>query len=762
MTAAPKGNFIRDIIDADLASGKHKRVVTRFPPEPNGYLHIGHAKSICLNFGTAQDYGGVCHLRFDDTNPTKEETEYVEAIERDVRWLGFHWYENLFFASGYFDQLYDYGVHLIQHGNAYVCSLSEEDMRAFRGTVNTPGTPSPFRNRSVEENLNLFARMKAGEFPDGAHTLRAKIDMAHPNMKLRDPPLYRIRHAHHHRTGDAWCLYPMYDYAHCISDAIEGITHSICTLEFENNRAIYDWILDRLPVACHPQQIEFARLNLTYTVMSKRKLLALVENGSVWGWDDPRMPTLAGLRRRGVTPSAIRAFCESIGVAKANSTVDLGQLEFWIRDDLNQKSPRAMAVFDPLKVVITNFAEGGVEMLHAPYWPEDIAKEGSRDVPFTREILIERSDFEERPPKGYHRLSPGQEVRLRYGYIIRCEQVVKNAAGEVTELRCSYDPGTRGGNAADGRKVKGTIHWVSASHGFKARVRLIDRLFTRPDPEAEGDFNACLNPDALRECDAVFEPALRQVQPEMHVQLERTGYFYVDPIDSRPGVPMFHRVVTLRDSWAKVVAATETEPAAPAAKPRDTKPAAKPSEAKQEPSPSDAAAAALLVKRFGITEDDALTLHRVPGALAFFEQAAAKANPALVANWTINEVLRITKASGFDALPFNAAALAELVELLDTKAISGPIAKEVFQAMAQGEGSPRAIVQARGWHAITDDQALGKLVQQVLDANPEQIAAYRQGKTQLLGFFVGQAVKASGGRADPGALRKGFEKKLQA
>ncbi|HEX2797785.1 MAG TPA: glutamine--tRNA ligase/YqeY domain fusion protein, partial [Immundisolibacter sp.] len=486
----PPTNFIRQIVEQDLASGKHKKVVTRFPPEPNGYLHIGHAKSICLNFGLAQEFGGVCHLRFDDTNPAKEEVEYVEAIERDVRWLGFDWGDKLFHASDYFQQLHDYALHLICAGKAYVCSLSAEETRAYRGTLTEPGRDSPYRNRSVDENLNLFAGMRGGEFPDGSHVLRAKIDMAAPNLNLRDPVLYRIKHAPHPVTGDAWCIYPMYDYAHCVSDALEGITHSLCTLEFEDHRALYDWILDQLPVPCHPRQIEFSRLNLSYTVMSKRRLHELVEGGHVHGWDDPRLPTLSGLRRRGVPAAAIRDFCSRVGVTRKENVIDLAQLETCIREALDHDAPRALAVLRPLKVVIENYPVDQTDWLEAPNHPQR-PELGSRQLPFGREIYIERDDFMQDPPKDFHRLAPGREVRLRFAYFIRCERVVTDpASGEVLELICSYDPATRGGNAPDGRKVKGTLHWADARHALRAQVRLYDRLFAVPDPAGEADYLA--------------------------------------------------------------------------------------------------------------------------------------------------------------------------------------------------------------------------------------------------------------------------------
>ena len=546
-------NFIRTIIENDLASGKCKKVVTRFPPEPNGYLHIGHAKSICLNFGLARDYGGVCHLRFDDTNPTKEDVEYVESIMEDVHWLGFDWQDKLFYASDYFDQLYEYAEMLIKDGKAYVCDLSQEEIRATRGTLTVPGTESPYRNRSVEENLDLFRRMKAGEFEEGSRCLRAKIDMASPNVNMRDPVIYRIRKAEHHRTGNKWVIYPMYDYTHCISDAIEGITHSLCTLEFEDHRPLYDWFLDQLPVPCHPQQIEFARLNLSYTVMSKRKLLELVQSGTVRGWDDPRMPTLAGMRRRGFTPEAIRDFVDRIGVAKADSLVDFELLQFCVREDLNKKANRVMAVLHPLKVTIENYPEDQVEEFEAINNPEDESA-GTRMVPFCKYLYIEQDDYSENPPKGWHRLSPGAEVRLKHAYYITCKEVIKDESGNVTELICTYDPSSRGGWTPDARKVKGTIHWVSARHSLDAEIRLYENLFTIPDIndiEEGKDYRDYLNPNSIKVLkNCKLEPSLKEVTIGEKFQFLRQGYFSVD-YDSTADNLVFNLIVTLKDSWTK-------------------------------------------------------------------------------------------------------------------------------------------------------------------------------------------------------------------
>ena len=546
-------DFLHVRINQDNASGRFGRKVhTRFPPEPNGYLHIGHAKSICINFGLAQEYGGLCNLRFDDTNPVKEDTEYVDSIREDVHWLGGEWGDREYYASNYFDQLYAFAEQLIRDGKAYVDSQSAEEIRASRGTLTQPGTESPYRNRSIEENLDLFHRMRDGEFADGEHVLRAKIDMASPNVVMRDPTLYRIRHAEHHRTGDKWCVYPMYDFTHCLSDSLEGITHSICTLEFVNNRELYDWVLDALNVY-HPQQIEFARLGLTYTVLSKRKLIQLVKGGFVRGWDDPRMPTICGMRRRGYTPEAIRDFCSRIGVARAENLVEYSLLEFCVREHLNAVAPRTMAVLDPIKVVIENYPEGQVEWFDMPF-SQDGSVEGSRKVPFSRELYIERDDFREDPPKKFHRLFPGSEVRLRYAYYVTCKDVIKDADGNIVELRCTYDPESKGGATPDGRKIKGTIHWVSVPHAVSAEVRLYEHLFTSPTPgnTPEGvEFTDLLNPDSMRVVTAQVEPALAEFPAGARVQFERLGYFCVDP-DSKPGAPVFNRTVTLKDSWAKI------------------------------------------------------------------------------------------------------------------------------------------------------------------------------------------------------------------
>ncbi|MGQ9701818.1 MAG: glutamine--tRNA ligase/YqeY domain fusion protein [bacterium] len=552
-------DFIREIIDEHNRTGRFGgRVHTRFPPEPNGYLHIGHAKAICIDFGIALEYHGLCNLRFDDTNPTKEETEYVESIKEDIRWLGFDWQDREYYASDYFEKLHEFAIKLIKKGKAYVCDCTSDEVRQMRGTLTEPGEECVHRNRSVEENLELFERMRRGEFPDGAKTLRAKIDMKHGNLNMRDPIMYRILHTSHHRTGNNWCIYPTYDWAHGQSDSIEGITHSICTLEFEDHRPLYDWFLDELEIH-HPQQIEFARLELTYTILSKRKLLQLVESGYVNGWDDPRMPTISGLRRRGYTPEAIRNFCDTIGVSKNNTVVDIALLEHALRDDLNKRAPRVMAVLNPLKVIIDNYPDNQVEELEAINNPEDMSM-GTRKVPFSKVLYIEKDDFREEPPKEFYRLAPGREVRLRYAYFIKCVDVVKDKEGNILELHCTYDPKTRGGDSPDGRKVKSTLHWVSAKHCIEAEVRLYDRLFNQPDPDQGGDFIKNLNPNSmvvLKDCK--LEPSLKDAKPLQHFQFERLGYFCVDP-DSKPGNLIFNRTVPLKDTWAKIEARMKGKP----------------------------------------------------------------------------------------------------------------------------------------------------------------------------------------------------------
>jgi len=759
--AEQSSNFLKQIIERDLADGTHGgRVVTRFPPEPNGYLHIGHAKAICIDFGLAQEYGGVCHLRFDDTNPAKEETEYVRAIQRDIRWLGFDWGDKLFFASDFFGRMYQLAEGLVRDGKAYVDHLTEAQIREYRGTVTEPATPSPHRDRTVAENLDLFNRMRAGEFPDGHCVLRAKGDLAHPNMKLRDPLLYRIRHQTHHRTGDDWCIYPMYDYAHPLEDALEHVTHSLCSLEFQDNRAIYDWVVDNTAVESKPRQYEFARLAITYTMMSKRRLLKLVEEGVVSGWDDPRMPTLSGLRRRGVPPQAIRAFVERVGVAKTNSVVEVALFDHVVRDVLNDQAPRLMGVLDPLPVTVTNWEDGRVDWIDADLWPKDVPQSGVRRVPFTRELVIERSDFAQVPPKGWRRLVPGGEVRLRHGYLFTCTDVVSDG-DQVIGLQGTVDLDSRGGNAPDGRKVKGTIHWVSASEGVAAQVRLIDRLFTVEDPGARADWQEHVNPEGLVvRGSALLEPAVRQHGGR--VQLERLGYFWPDPVDSADGALVYNRIVPLRSSWkapAKDAPAVEDKP---------------------------------VVKREGATEGrrkrvrkgkaDVVLTPEQQAALAGFAAAGAsdKAARMLVDNPAAGELFAAAVGAGaagaatakliandlagaaddLGGLPFGGAELAELVGLLSSGEISNRIAKQVLQILVANGGSPADIIESRGLKAVVDAGTLGPLIDGIIAANPGQTAAYRGGNQRMLGFFVGQVMRQTQGKADPGVVNGLLREKL--
>ncbi len=780
-TRAPGLDFIRAKVAEDNASGKFGgRVVTRFPPEPNGYLHIGHAKSICLNFGVAQENESArCHLRFDDTNPETEDIRYVESIIEDVKWLGFDWGEHLYFASDYFEQFYELAEGLIRDGKAYVDSASEDEIRAHRGTITEPGRPTRYRDRSVEENLDLFRRMRVGEFPDGAHVLRARIDLASPNMLMRDPLLYRIRHATHYRRGDSWCIYPLYDYAHPLEDAIECVTHSLCTLEFENNRELYDWVVDNNNVRCRPEQTEFARLELDYTIMSKRKLLELVKGGHVSGWDDPRMPTIAGLRRRGVTPEAIRAFSEMIGVAKANSRVDIAKLEYAIRDDLNRRVPRVMCVLRPLRVVIENYPEGEVEWVDAPFYPRDVPLEGSRELPFSRVLYIDQDDFREHPPKGWFRLAPGREVRLRYAYLVRCTDVVKDASGAVVELRCTYDPETRGGAAADGRVVKGTLHWVSAEHSLLAETRLYDRLFRVPDPESQDggegggrDFRNFLNPDSLVVVDdARIEPGVQRDPPGTHYQFERVGYFCTDPVDSSPSRLVFNRTVGLRDTWARVAGESEDVGRPERTASRDVVRArATARVGVAEPSQREAASRSAELERkrqryiaeLGLSDEEADVLTRDDETAMLFEAAlASHANARGIANWIVNELPRERGERSVGELPFGGRELAALVALVDDGTISGTSAREVLAELATNGGDPRAIVERRGLLQINDEAALLPVIKQLIAANPERVQQYRGGRTGLLGFFIGQAMARTGGRANPELLQRLLTERLR-
>ena len=793
----PGTDFIRAIVARHQEDGTYgARVETRFPPEPNGYLHIGHAKSIVLNFGLAAENGGVCHLRFDDTNPLTEDMKYVDSIQDSVRWLGYDWGEHLYFASDHFERLYECAEILIGKGKAYVDEQSEEQIREGRGTVTKPGSESPYRDRSAEENLDLFRRMKAGDFEDGTLVLRAKIDMAHPNMIMRDPVLYRIRHAEHYRRGDEWCIYPLYDFTHCLSDAFEDITHSVCTLEFENNREIYDWLLEEVGFQePRTHQYEMARLNLDYTVLSKRKLIRLVEEGHVEGWDDPRLPTMAGLRRRGVPPEAIRSFCEMIGVAKADSRVDMGKLEYSIRDYLNYTAPRVMCVLQPLKVVVTNYPEGQVEELDAPYFPRDVGREGSRAVPFSREIYIERDDFQREPQSGFYRLAPGREVRLRYGYFIKCEEVIEDpGTGEVVELRCTYDPETKGGSAPDGRKVKGTIHWVSAEHSLPAEVRLYDRLFRVPDPEdvAEGeDLTSSLNPDSRSVlAGSRIEPSVADDPPGTGYQFERQGYFMPDPVDSTPEALVFNRTVTLRDTWAKISAAEADRAvgsspeggagevdgeaivaeagAATAAEEGDDEarrgrgsPGADARDRARRKWPELAETRDRYQSELGLGAENADLLTGSRELASFFEDAIRDHdNPAGVATWVVNELLRELKERPLEALPFGGAELGALIRLVDEGTISHTAAKDVFERMLESGVDPREAVKSLGLEKVADPGALIPLVEGLLAEYPDKAEEYRGGKSGLMGFFVGQIMRETKGAADPKVVQDLFAERL--
>jgi glutaminyl-tRNA synthetase len=767
-------DFMREIVRRDSESGRyHGRVVTRFPPEPNGYLHIGHAKSIALNFGIAEDFGGVCHLRFDDTNPETEDMEYVESIMRDVRWLGYDWGDKLFFASDYYAQLYQFAEQLISEGRAYVDSLDEEGIRQYRGTVTEPGRPSPYRARSVAENLDLFRRMRAGEFPDGAHVLRAKGDLAAPNMKLRDPLLYRIRHSTHYRTDNEWCIYPMYDYAHPVSDAIERITHSICTLEFENNRAIYDWTLDALYEEPRPHQYEFARLNLDYTIMSKRKLLQLVEEKYVSGWDDPRMPTIAGMRRRGYTPEGIRFFCQRIGVDKTNSRVRFEVLEDAIRDDLNTRAPRVMAVLRPLKVTLTNFPPEQVEWLDAPYWPRDIDKEGARRTPLTREIYIERSDFTLNPPDHWARLSPGGEVRLRHAYFIRCDEVVTDPAnGEIVELRCTYDPDSLGRPSSAARKRSTAIQWVSAEHALPVEVRLYSKLFAVENPEATAEgknFKDYLNPNSIEVTgNALVEPALAGVAVGDRFQFVRHGYFIVDS-DAEPARLVFNRIVELPDAYNVKQPSPNKAPkddVAPATSKSGEAAVGSLSEERARARAADAWLAEKYTQYTTVLELSAEQADPLTGSrevAAFFEAALATgAGARTVANWVNNEVLRHLKDKRIDALAFSGADLGELAKLIDSGAVTNAAAKTIYAEMSAGAGAPREIVRRLGLDQSLSEAELQAIVVQVLVGLPEKVAEYQGGKTSLLGMFTGQVMRAAGNKADPKQVQAALKQQLEA
>jgi glutaminyl-tRNA synthetase len=747
-------DFLRLIVEEDLKNGKYKEVVTRFPPEPNGFPHIGHAKSICINFGIAEDYKGHCNLRMDDTNPTTEDTKYVEALKDAVHWLGFEWNESVRYTSNYFPKLYSYAVELIKMGKAYVDSASEEEIRENRGTVTEPGKRSKYADRTIEENLDLFERMKNGEFKDGEHILRAKIDMSAPNMQLRDPLLYRIRHAQHHRTGDEWCIYPMYDFAHCLSDYIEGITHSICTLEFENNRAIYDWVLDTLGLSApRPYQHEFARLGINYTVMSKRKLLELVNEKKVSGWDDPRMPTIAGYRRRGYTPESIINFCDQIGIAKANSMVDVSQLEFCIRDDLNKKVPRVMAVLDPLKVTIENYE--GREELDASYYPHDVPKEGSRKIPFSKEIYIERDDFNENPPKGYFRLTPNQSVRLKHAYIITCKEIIKDSDGNIIEIKAEYNKNSKSGSDTSGIKVKSAIQWVDAKESKKIEVRLYDRLYKNEAPQGLDD----LNPDSLKIIkNALIEPAVVMEKPDERFQFERQGYFYIDPIDYTDKNPVYNKIVGLKDSYSK-----KSETRAPKERRKSTE---KKVQIDGEVAPMNEIEKALFDKytnELKLNNEVANTLARDTKLSSFFEKALDENNSAItLANIVSNEVARELKDKEISDLKFSASQIANLVKMVDNETISNKIAKQVYEDMVKTGENPTTIVENKGLVQISDPTVLLPIIDDIIAKNPDNIEKYKAGNTKLFGFFVGQVLKSTEGKGNPKVVNELVTQKLNS
>ncbi len=744
-------DFLRVKVEEDLKSGKYKEVVTRFPPEPNGFPHIGHAKSIAINFGIASDYNGHCNLRMDDTNPTKEDTQYVEALKDAVEWLGFEWEGNVRFTSDYFSQIHAYAIELIKMGKAYVDSLSEEEIREYRGTVTEAGKRSKFAERSVEENLDLFERMKNGEFKDGEHILRAKIDMSAPNMKMRDPLLYRIRHSHHFRAGNEWAIYPMYDFAHCLSDYIEGVSHSICTLEFENNRDIYNWVLDTLGLNLkRPYQHEFARLGINYTVMSKRKLLELVDAGVVNGWDDPRLPTIAGYKRRGYTPESILTFCDQIGIAKANSMVDVAQLEFCIRDDLNTKVPRVLAVLDPLKVTLVNYE--GHEEIDAPYYPHDVPKEGTRAIPFSNELYIERDDFMENPPKGYFRLTPEQPVRLRHGYIITCKEVIKDANGKVIEIKAEYNPNSKSGSDTSGIKVKSAIQWVSAKEAKKVEVRVYDRLFKDEAPQGVED----VNKNSLTVIkNALIEPAVINDKPDERFQFERLGYFYADPIDYTDEKPVFNKIVGLKDSWGKKTKVKKHTP-----KPQ----------VKKVQIDGEVVAMSETQQRFfdkyttelKLNSEVANILARDEKLSSFYEETLSILNsPVSLANIVSNEVGREFKEKELSELKFNPKQIAELVKMIDDKIISSKIAKQVFEEMVKSGENPTKIVEDKGLVQIIDPAKISPIIDEIIANNPDNVAKFKDGNKKLLGFFVGQVLKATGGKANPKVVNQLVAEKLR-
>jgi len=749
-------DFLRVIVENDLKSKKYNKVITRFPPEPNGFPHIGHAKSIAINFGIAKDYDGICNLRMDDTDPTKEDTKYVDALKDAVKWLGFNWGETEFYTSDYFSKLYQYAIELIKMDKAYVDSLNEEEIREYRGTVTQAGKRSRYADRSIEENLELFEQMKNGVFKDGEHVLRAKIDMAAANMKMRDPLLYRIRHSHHYRAGDAWYVYPMYDFAHCLSDYIEGVTHSICTLEFENNRDIYDWVLDTLKLdPPRPYQHEFARLGINYTVMSKRKLLELVEGNYVNGWDDPRMPTIAGYKRRGYTPESILNFCNQIGIAKANSMVDVSQLEFCIRDDLNKKVPRIMCVLDPLKITIENYE--GKEELEASYYPHDVPKEGSRKIPFSKEIFINRDDFNEDPPKGYFRLTPDQPVRLKHAYIISCKEIIKDKDGNITQIKAQYYPDSKSGSDSSGIKVKSAIQWVEVKSAKQTEVRLYDRLYKNENPDGVED----LNPNSLKIIkDALIEPAVINEKPDTRYQFEREGYFYADPVDYTEQNPVFNKIVALKDSWSK-----KSDNNSKGKKEKQLKQNIKNEVVHKEAYPLTSNQQELFdryISKLGLNKEVANILARDEVLSSFFEDTLSLYNnPVALANIVSNEIAKELKESSIVDLKFNSKDIVELIKMVDDETISSKIAKQVFEQMVKSGDKPKSIVESKGLMQISNPDEILPIIDEIIEKNKENVQKYKDGNNKLFGFFVGQVLKATNGKANPSVVNKLVIQKLK-
>ena len=764
-----RANFLTEIIDADLAAGRVTRVATRFPPEPNGYLHVGHAKSICLNFGLARDYNGTCNLRMDDTNPVKEDIDYVHAIQKDVAWLGFSWAGEVRFASDYFDPMYAAAEQLVAQGDAYVDHQNVEEIRQNRGDFGRPGVDSPHRERPIAQNLELLQAMRAGAFPDGTCVLRAKIDMAHPNLLMRDPLLYRIRHAHHHRTGDKWCIYPMYDYAHPLEDALEGITHSICTLEFESNRELYDWVLDHTRNALglawnpRPRQYEFARLGLGYTVMSKRKLLQLVEEKRVNGWDDPRMPTIAGLRRRGVTPEALRDFADLIGVAKNNSLVDIGKLEFCVRQDLEKRAPRAMAVLQPLSLQLTNWPLGHTDVLTMPWKTGEPA---TRQVPFGREILIEREDFSENPPADWKRLSVGKEVRLFGAFFVRCTEVVRED-GEIVGLLGTVDVDTRGGEAQDGRQPAGTIHWVDATHAVDCEIRLYDRLFTVEQPDADGDFLPHMNPDALQVLQGQMEPAAAELPGGTHVQLMRVGYFFSDPVATDPGKPVWNRVIGLRDTWTKAPGRQEGRPdrrKEPTEAKKDTAQKKNRAEwrAERRTATAELAAAYGRYGALGVDPDAADLLTEDLETVAFFDAALrAHPHPQALSRWYLNDLEGLRKGRPLAEIPLDGATFGQFVALVDSGQVTVPAGTQLLSHLVAKGGDPVAATRALGLGKVDDSTAVYAATDAVLAALPGEAERFRAGEQKLLGVFIGAVLKQLRGSADAGAVRQALLDRLK-